>query len=102
MLELPKNLRDISKTMRKGKFRMEVVIPDLHLFLEKLDRISNRLSFAIVLLAFSILMVGLMIGTSISGQSTVIWKNPIIEIGFGVATLMLLWLLLSIFKSGKF
>ncbi|KYC59037.1 ABC1 kinase family protein [Heyndrickxia coagulans] len=102
LLELPKNLRDISKTMRKGKFRMEVVIPDLHLFLEKLDRISNRLSFAIVLLAFSILMVGLMIGTSISGQSTVIWKNPIIEIGFGVATLMLLWLLLSIFKSGKF
>ncbi len=101
-LELPKNLRDISKTMRKGKFRMEVVVPDLHLFLEKLDRISNRLSFAIVLLAFSIMMVGLMIGTSISGQPTLIWKNPIIEIGFGVATLMLLWLLFSIFKSGKF
>lgn len=102
LLELPKNLRDISKTMRKGKFRMEIVIPDLHLFLEKLDRISNRLSFAIVLLAFSIMMVGLMVGTSISGQSSLIWKNPIIEIGFGVATLMLLWLLFSIFKSGKF
>jgi len=100
--QIPKNLRDISAIMRKGKFRLEISIPDIHLFLIKLDRISNRLSFAIVLLAFSMMMTGLIIGTSITGQSSILWKNPIIEIGFGVATLMLLWLLFSIFKSGKF
>ncbi len=100
--ELPKNIKDFSDTLKKGKFRLEVTMPDIHLLLEKLDRISNRLSFSIVLLAFSIIMVGLIVGSSISGQSTLLWRLPAIEIGFGIALLMLIWLLYSIFKSGKF
>ncbi|MFJ7976146.1 ABC1 kinase family protein [Peribacillus sp. NPDC096379] len=100
--ELPKNIKDFSDTLKKGKFRLEITMPDIHLLLEKLDRISNRLSFSIVLLAFSIIMVGLIVGSSISGQSTLLWRLPAIEIGFGIALLMLIWLLYSIFKSGKF
>lgn len=100
--ELPKNIKDFSDTLKNGKFRLEITMPDIHLLLEKLDRISNRLSFSIVLLAFSIIMVGLIVGSSISGQSTLLWRLPAIEIGFGIALLMLIWLLYSIFKSGKF
>jgi ubiquinone biosynthesis protein len=47
-------------------------------------------------------MVGIIIGSSMGRQSTLLWKIPAIEIGFGVATLMFLWLLYSIFKSGRF
>ena len=100
--ELPKNIKEFSDALKKGKFRLEMTMPDIHLFLEKLDRISNRLSFSIVLLAFSIIMVGLIVGSSISGQTTLLWRLPAIEIGFGIALLMLIWLLYSIFKSGKF
>ncbi|MGE8079458.1 ABC1 kinase family protein [Peribacillus loiseleuriae] len=100
--ELPKNIKEFSDTLKKGKFRLEITMPDIHLFLEKLDRISNRLSFSIVLLAFSIIMVGLIVGSSISGQATLLWRLPAIEIGFGIALVMLIWLLYSIFKSGKF
>jgi ubiquinone biosynthesis protein len=47
-------------------------------------------------------MVGLIVGSAMSGQSSVLWNLPAIEIGFTVALLMFLWLLYSIFKSGRF
>ncbi|AIE61642.1 ABC1 kinase family protein [Bacillus methanolicus] len=100
--DLPKKLREITSIMQQGKLRIEITIPELHLLLKKMDRISNRLSFSIVLLSFSIIMVGLIIGSSIGRQSTLLWEIPAIELGFIVATLMFLWLLFSIFRSGKF
>lgn len=102
LTELPKNVQEVTSVMKKGKIHMEITIPELDLFLKKLDRISNRLSFSIVLLSFSIIMVGLIIGSALSRQSMLLWNIPAIEIGFGVAILMFLWLLHSIFKSGRF
>ncbi|MFT8321503.1 MAG: AarF/ABC1/UbiB kinase family protein [Bacillus sp. (in: firmicutes)] len=98
----PKNIKELTTALKKGKLRFEISTPDMHAVLQKMDKISNRLSLSIVLLAFSILMVGLIIGSSISGQSTLLWKVPAIEIGFLVAGLMFLWLIISIFRSGKF
>jgi ubiquinone biosynthesis protein len=100
--DLPKKLREITSIMQQGKLRIEITIPELQLLLNKLDRISNRLSFSIVLLSFSIIMVGLIIGSSIGRQSTLLWRIPAIELGFGVAAVMFLWILYSIFKSGRF
>jgi ubiquinone biosynthesis protein len=102
LMDFPAYVAEIASLMKRGRLRHEITIPELDLFLKKLDRISNRLSFSIVLLAFSIIMVGIIIGSSMGRQSTLLWKIPAIEIGFGVATLMFLWLLFSIFKSGKF
>ncbi|UTR14111.1 AarF/ABC1/UbiB kinase family protein [Salipaludibacillus sp. LMS25] len=102
LLELPKQINELTKVVKKGKLPLEVNIPNVERFLTKLDRISNRLSFSIVLLSFSIIMVGLIIGSAMSGQSSVLWNLPAIEIGFTVALLMFLWLLYSIFKSGRF
>lgn len=99
--ELPKNLRDITSLIQRGKLRLDINVPELQLFLQRLDKISNRLSFSIVLLAFSILMVGLIIGSAIAGQATVLWKIPAIEIGAIIAALMFLFMLFSIFKSGR-
>lgn len=102
LIQLPKQLKELTSVMKNGKIRMAITIPELNLFLTKLDRISNRLSFSIVLLSFSIIMVGLIIGSALSRKSTLLWNLPAIEIGFGVAILMFFWLLYSIFKSGKF
>jgi ubiquinone biosynthesis protein len=100
--ELPKRIHDLTSVMKKGKMHMEITIPELDQFLTKLDRISNRLSFSIVLLSFSIIMVGLIIGSALGRQTTLLWKFPVIETGFVVATMMFIWLLYSIFKSGRF
>lgn len=99
--ELPKNLKEITSTIQKGKLRLDINVPELQLFLQRLDKISNRLSFSIILLAFSILMVGLIIASALTGHTTVLWRIPAIEIGSVVATLMFLFMLISIFKSGK-
>lgn len=99
---LPKQLKSLSSIIKKDKLRIEVQVPDLNLLLKKMDRISNQLSFSIVLLAFSIIMVGLIIGSALSGESSFIWNLPAIEIGFFVAVSMFIWMILAILKSGRF
>ncbi|MCL6571640.1 MAG: AarF/ABC1/UbiB kinase family protein [Bacillus sp. (in: Bacteria)] len=101
--DLPKTVKDFTSVMKKGKIKIEITTPELDSLLTKLNRISNRLSFSIVLLSFSIIMVGVIIGASLSGHTSVLLsKIPAIEIGFAIATTMFLWLLYSIFKSGRF
>ncbi|PJN86666.1 ABC1 kinase family protein [Bacillus sp. mrc49] len=101
MAELPKDIKEVTGIIKKGKLRLDINIPELQVFLHKLDQISNRLSFSIILLAFSIIMVGLIIGSAIGGETLLLWKIPVIEIGFVVATLMFLLMLYTIFRSGK-
>ncbi|WP_422658669.1 ABC1 kinase family protein [Paenibacillus sp. EC2-1] len=102
LLDLPGQARQLSALISKGKLKVEISVPELQALMRKMDQISNRLSFSIVLLAFSIIMVGLIIGSSLSRQPTMLWNFPAIEIGFIVALLMVAWLLYSIFKSGRF
>ncbi|MGP0584623.1 ABC1 kinase family protein [Paenibacillus timonensis] len=102
LVDLPHQVRKLSSTLSRGKLKMDMNLPEMEQFLRKLDQISNRLSFSIVLLAFSIIMVGLIIGSSLARMPTLLWDIPAIEIGFIVATLMFLWLLFSIFRSGRF
>jgi ubiquinone biosynthesis protein len=102
LADLPETLRDASSVVRKGRLRTEMSIPELEMFLRKVDRVGNRLTFSIVLLSFSIIMVGLIVGSSLGRQSSVIWHFPVIEIGFGIAAFMFLFLLTAIFRSGRF
>ncbi|MCM3744626.1 AarF/UbiB family protein [Sporosarcina luteola] len=101
LTNLPKDLKAITTTIRKGKLQLDINIQQLQAFLHRLDRISNRLSFSIILLSFSILMVGLIIGSAIAGQTNVLWQFPIIEAGSIIATLMFLFMIYSIFRSGR-
>jgi ubiquinone biosynthesis protein len=102
LVELPAQVRHLASVISKGKLKLEVTVPELEMLLRRLDQISNRLSFSIVLLAFSIIMVGLIIGSSLAHRSTLLWNVPAIEIGFVVALLMVAFLLYSIFRSGRF
>ena len=80
---------------------MNINLPELQVFLQRIDKISNRISFSIILLSFSILMVGLIIGASIAGQTTLLFRLPVIEAGSVVATLMFLFMIYSIIRSGR-
>ncbi|MEK4240036.1 ABC transporter [Paenibacillus odorifer] len=102
LLELPGQARQLSALISKGKLKVEIVAPELEHLERKLDRVGNRLAFSIVMLAFSIIMVGLIIGTAMRGQPSVLWNFPTVEIGGVVALLMFLWLIFAIFKSGRF
>ncbi len=99
--KIPKNLKDLTSTVQQGKLHFEMSITEMKDFLQRLDRISNRLAFSIILLSFSILMVGLIIGTSINGQKSLLWEFPAVEVGSIVATSMFLFVLVAIIKSGR-
>ncbi|WP_223067065.1 ABC1 kinase family protein [Paenibacillus caui] len=100
--DVPKSLKVLSSLMKKGKVQVEVTAPELNTILGRLDRISNRVSFSIVLLSFSIIMMGLIIGSSMGHQQSVLWDFPVVEIGLGIAGLLVLWLIYAIFRSGRF
>lgn len=100
--DLPDQLKQLRAIVKKGKVRLDISMPDIDLILKKLDRVSNQLSFAIILLAFSIIMVGLIVGAALTGETTILWRLPVIEIGSFVAVGMFLWLIYAIFKSGRF
>lgn len=103
LAELPRSMKELNHLFKNGKMRQEISFPEIDLILSKFDKISNRITFSISLLAFSIIMAGLIIGSALVGQSSMLMlKIPIIEIGFGIATFMFLLLLFSIFRSGRF
>lgn len=102
LVDLPKQMKDLMSNLVRGRVHVEVGVPELDIFLRKLDRITNQISFSIVLLSFSIVMMGLIIASALGRQPILIWQVSAIEIGFAMAGLMLLWLFVSIFKSGKF
>jgi ubiquinone biosynthesis protein len=102
LVELPAQARQLSALISSGKLKVEVGLPELKNLEHKFSRVGNRLSFSIVLLAFSIIMAGLIIGSSLRGEPSLLWDFPTVEIGSVIALLMVVWLLLSIFKSGRF
>ncbi|MFC4597700.1 ABC1 kinase family protein [Cohnella hongkongensis] len=100
--EIPAGLKQAVRSLRQGKVKIEVAAPQVDALMAKMDRIGNRLSFSIVLLSLSIIMLGLIVGSAVSHSKTVLWRIPVVEIGLGVAAFMLVWLISSIFRSGRF
>jgi len=96
--ELPGELRTILKQVRDGRLKVEFQHRGLRSLGLALDRISNRISFAIVLAA-QIIGSSLIVLSGIPPK----WNGiPIIGIvGFLVAGIMGFWLLLSIIRHGR-
>lgn len=101
-VDVSNNLKIFSDSLREKKVPVQLSLRRFEELFRRMDRIGNRLSFSIVLLSFSIIMVGLIVGAAIAGQTTVIWQIPAIEIGFVLAVFLFLGLLYSIFRSGRF
>src|SRR5699024_10276552 len=100
--EVTENVHQFSKGLKNQNLPIEIDVKGRSQFSKHLDRVINRLSFSIVLLAFSIVMVGLIVGSAILGEGSTIFRIPIIEIAAIFAMGMFIWLLWSIVKSGRF
>jgi len=96
--EIPGEMREVLKSVREGKLKMEIEYHGLDRALFRLDLISGRITSAIVL-------ASLIIGSSIIvlSKTPPMWHEmPVIGIlGFLIAAFMGLWLLTSITRSGK-
>jgi ubiquinone biosynthesis protein len=96
--QFPKELLDIAQIIRQKKLSVKIEHRGLETMLVTHDRISNRLSF-------SILIASLIIGSAlivISETPPLIYGISLIGILlFSAAAIMGIWLLVAILKKGK-
>ena len=95
---LPRDLTLILEKMKKGTLRAEFEHRGLENLIHVLDKVSNRISFSMIIAA-------IIIGSSIIMQTdkgAMLFDFPLLGIvGFIVAGIMGLWLVISILRSGK-
>ncbi len=96
--DTPKEVHSILRLAKEGKIRIEFEHRGLEPMLSSHDRISNRLSFSIVL-ASLIVASSLIVLSNVPPR----WHEiPIIGLtGFVIAGIMGFWLLVSMLKHGK-
>lgn len=96
--KLPENLQSILYKFRNDKFIINFKHQGLEEFGRRIDSSSNRLSFAIIIAA-------LIIGSSLImylGKVNLPLSYPVIgAVGFAVASILGIWLLIGIMRSGK-
>lgn len=96
--KLPEDLQSILYKFRNDKFTITFKHDGLEEFGRRIDSASNRLSFAIIIAA-------LIIGSSMImylGKGNLPLSYPVIGIsGFAVASVLGIWLLIGIMRSGK-
>ena len=101
LTDLPRDVKDVMSVLKKGRVGLDINVKHVNEVMRRLDKISNRIAFSILMLAFSIIMAGLVIGLALVGQSTVIWELPIIEIGAIIALLMFILMVFIIIRSNR-
>lgn len=100
-IDFPRQMKNFLWEIRHERIKAQLEIPEIQGILNKLDRISNRLSFSVILLALSIFMAGLMVASSLSKSGSVIWNVPFAELGLFIGALMVALLIWSIIRSGR-
>ena len=68
-VDVSNNLKVFSESLREKKVPVQLSVRRFEELFRRMDRIGNRLSFSIVLLSFSIIMVGLIIGAAIADNN---------------------------------
>ncbi|MEI2357042.1 AarF/ABC1/UbiB kinase family protein [Mesobacillus zeae] len=101
LASMPGKVEELVGKTTDGHLKFEISLTEIKSILTKFDRMSNQISFSLTLLAFSIVVLGLIIGVTFGSQS-ILTGIPAMEIGFIIAFFMFLWILYSILKSGRF
>jgi len=96
--EIPRETRDILRLIRNGRLKLEFEHHRLEPLTAAMERVSNRMAFAVVL-------ASLVIGSALimhAGLPPTWYGIPIIGLaGFLIAGVMGFWLLISILRHGK-
>jgi len=97
LAEIPDMLQQVLRRIEEGKVQLTIEHLYFEEFMQKTGRLGNRLSF-------SLIIASIIIGTSLIAQKSAdsfLWRLPISELGFIIAVMMGLWLIISIIRSGK-
>lgn len=98
MTRVPQQVENILGQVEEGELRLQLEHRNLNRVMQRLNIIANRI-------ALSIMIAGLIVGSSLIAQRAdagSLWSLQIAEGGFVVAMAMGLWLIVAIFRTGRF
>lgn len=103
LVEVPSLLYEIVSQAASGNLAVHVEHEGLAKVLVQISRLVSQLSLSLVLLSFSIVMSGLVISSALGEEAGGFFfrRLPVLEIGFAAATLMGIWLVISIYRSTR-
>jgi ubiquinone biosynthesis protein len=96
--ELPRELREILRSAKNGRLQVHVDITTLERFGHQIDGAANRLTVGVVTAA---LIIGSSIVMTVQGGPTLLGLPSFGLIGFLGAAVGGMWLLVSIWRSGR-
>lgn len=102
-LEFPRKIDRLVTALVEGRLALGLSHHNLDQVMRQMEGMANRLSFSLVLLAFSIVMAGLLVATAISAERgrVFLWGLPFLEVSFILASVMGALLCWAIFRSGR-
>jgi ubiquinone biosynthesis protein len=98
LAELPRRVPRLVDQLEEGDLQLTLRIREIEALLVRLDRVGNRLAISVLLAAF-IVSLALLMPSFLGGRPG--WIFWLITLGFVAVSFLGLWLLLSIWRSGR-
>jgi len=98
LADLPSRLENLLSLLEGGHLKVQIEVRSFRNLIGLLNLVSNRISI-------SIIIASIIVGSSLMAQKTansLLLRYPVVEMGFLLAVLMGLWLIFTIFRSGRY
>jgi len=104
LADLPRSLVRLANRLGDEDFKIQFEIKDMHRLQDHLDRAFNRVAFSVMLLSVSIIIAGVILGSSISagaGSDLVQLNRLVLQGGLILAMVLFLVLVISVLRSTR-
>ena len=101
----PPILLGFLQKLEEDDYNLRFDLKDIDKVQKHFDRISNRLSFSVILLAVSLIVAGIIVGSSLAAgndPSLLRLHSIVLRAALGVAVIIVIGLIVSIFRSKRF
>jgi ubiquinone biosynthesis protein len=97
--DMPRDVHRLLQSARRGKLQMHIEVDTLRAFGEQVDRAANRLTMGII--TASLVIGSSIVMNSVGGGVSNRWLMSLGVLGFVGAALCGVWILFSIWRSGR-
>lgn len=102
--EFPSAMLNFLSKMEDADFAFQLEIKEIDKIQRRFERIFNRISFSVILLAVSIIIAGIIIGSGLSagaGSEMYLLNATVLKAGLLIAIVIISGLIISMFKSRR-
>jgi ubiquinone biosynthesis protein len=102
--EIPAALRNILRKAEDESLNIKFEMNDMNILQRRLERIFNRVSFSMILLAVSIIIAGVLISSGLSADMSAemyTFNFAVLKTGLALVVIIVLGLIVSMFRSRR-